>query len=186
MEHFDDSIALAPDPRQIADRLIETLDDFTHLKEAAPTLLFLFSERAIPFRGGLAWAVILFPRWQGPAGLIAAWLVAQFGAGQLGAALDPDYVVLFDAARWRSLDAERRERLVFHELSHLAAVEDEFGVIRRNRETGKPLLKLAPHSYEYFDAEIRRYGLDTCEADGLAHAIVEGEAQTRRRTLRQA
>lgn len=186
MQHLDDSVSLADEPRTLAARLIASFDEFTHLHEADPLLLFLFSERAIPFRGGLAAAVIIEPRWQGPLGLVAEFLFAQLGAPQLGAALDADYVVIVDASIWRSLDAERRERLMFHELSHLVAREDEFGVVRRSKETGKPLLKLVPHDYEVFDSEIRRYGVETCGVEAIAHAIVQGETQKKRRGLRIA
>jgi hypothetical protein len=186
VQHLDDSVTLAAEPQAIAARLTATCEDFTHLQEAEPLLLFVFSERAIPFRGGLAAAVICEPRWQGPLGLLAEFLVAQLGEAQFGAALDPDYVVVVDASNWRGLDAERRERLVYHELSHLVAREDEFGVVRRHKDTGKPLLKLVHHDYEAFDAEIRRYGLETVGIEAIAHAIVDGEARKKRRRLRLA
>jgi hypothetical protein len=186
VQHLDDSFALAAEPQTIAARLIATCEEFGHLKEADPLLLFLFSERAIPFRGGFAAAVIIEPRWQGPLGLVAEFLLAHFGKGQLGAPLDADYIVVVDASNWRSLDAERRERLMFHELSHLVAREDEFGVVKRSSQTGQPLLKLVQHDYEAFDSEIRRYGLHTCGFEAIAPAIVEGEARKRRRGLRIA
>jgi hypothetical protein len=116
--------------------------------------------------------------------LIAEVLIAQFGARQLGAPRDPDYIVVVDASHWRSLDAERRERLMFHELSHLVAREDEFGVVRRNPQTGKPLLKLVPHDVEVFISEVARYGIETVGCEAIAPAIVEGEARKRRRTLK--
>jgi hypothetical protein len=186
VQHLDDSVSLAAEPHTVAARLIASLDDFAHLKEADPSLLFVFSERAIPFRGGLAAAVVCEPRWQGPLGLIAEVLIAQFGARQLGAPRDPDYIVVVDASHWRSLDAERRERLMFHELSHLVAREDEFGVVRRNPQTGKPLLKLVPHDVEVFISEVARYGIETVGCEAIAPAIVEGEARKRRRTLKIA
>jgi hypothetical protein len=186
VQHLDDSISLAIEPKALAARLIAEVEEFGHLQEADPLILYVFTERAIPFRGGLADAVICEPRWQGPLGLLAEVLVARLVQQQDGAALDPDYVVIVDGARWRSLDAERRERLIFHELKHLVAREDEFGVVRRSSSTGKPLLKLVPHDYECFDAEIRRYGIETVGIEDIAPAIVEGQAQTRRRRLRIA
>lgn len=187
MQHFDDSIALAVEPRQIAERLIESCEEFSHLQEAEPLLLMLASQRAIVLRGARCNAVVCLPRWQGPLGLVAAWLVAQFGAVQFdGAALDPDFILVFDAAVWSSLDAVGRDRLVFHELKHIQPQEDEFGVIRRSKETGKPLLKLVPHDTELFDDELVRYGVEVCNAEHTAHAIVEGEARKRRRGLKLA
>jgi hypothetical protein len=185
VQHLADTISLAAEPQTLAARLIAADDEFQHLKEAGPRLLFLFSERAIVFRGGLAAAVIIEPRWQGPLGMVAEFLVSQLVERQDGAALDPDYVVIVDASNWRSLNAERRERLMFHELSHLVAREDEFGVVRRGQD-GRPLLKLVPHDYEVFDSEIRRYGIETVGCEAIAPAIVEGEARKRRRGLRIA
>jgi hypothetical protein len=185
MQHLDDSVTIAAEPKAIAARLIANLEDFSHLKDADPLLLFVFSERALPFRGGMAAAVIIEPRWQGPLGIVAEFLVAQLTRQQESVALDPDYVVIVDASNWRSLDAERRERLIWHELSHLVAREDEWGVIRRSQE-GKPLLKLVPHDFEYFESEIRRYGVEVCGADGLPHAVVAGEAAKRRRNIKIA
>lgn len=186
MQHFDDSVSLAAEPQAIAARLIETFEEFAHLQEAEPLLLYLFSQRALVVRGALAGACVCLPRWQGPLGLVAAWLIAQFGAVQFGAALDPEFIVLFDAPIWSSLDAVGRERLVFHELKHIQPQENEFGVIRRSKETGKPLLKLVPHDTELFDDELVRYGVEVCGAEHTAHAIVEGEARKRRRGLRIA
>lgn len=185
MQHLDDSVSLAVEPQHLAARLIASLEEFTHLKQADPLLLFVFSERAIPFRGALAAAVICEPRWQGPLGMLAEVLVARLATPQLGAPLDPDYVVIVDASHWRSLDAERRERLMFHELSHLVAREDEFGVVRRGKD-GRPLLKLVPHDVEVFLSEIERYGIETVGCEAIAPAIVEGEARKRLRGLRIA
>lgn len=186
MVHFDDTVTLADEPQAIAARLIDACDEFAHLKEADPQLLVLFSQRTLFLHGGQKAAVIVQPRWQGPLGMVAEFLIAQLGKPRFGAALDPDYLVIVDAAIWASLDAERRERLMFHELSHLVAQETEFGVMRRSNTTGKPLLKLAPHDVEIFDAEIVRYGVDVCGVEQLPTVIVEGEARKRRRNLRIA
>jgi hypothetical protein len=45
VQHLDDSVSLAAEPHTVAARLIASLDDFAHLKEADPSLLFVFSER---------------------------------------------------------------------------------------------------------------------------------------------
>lgn len=186
MVHFDDSITLAADPLTIATRQMAEFEEFEHLNEAKPVLLVLFSQRTIVFRGGRCAACIIQPRWQGPLGMVAEVLLAHFGAPQLGASVDPDYVILVDAPIWSVLEDEQRERLMFHELKHLAPQEDEFGVIRRSKMTGKPLLKLVPHDYELFEAEILRYGIEVCGAESAATAIVEGEKAKRRRHLKIA
>lgn len=185
MRHFEDSFSLAPEPQRIAARLIEQCEEFTHVREAAPRIATLFSQRALYLHGGQRAAVIIAPRWQGPLGMFAAFLVAQACAPVLDWE-DPDFVVMFDAAVWSALDEERRERLVFHELSHVVVVEDEFGVPRRNRETGKPLIKLGPHDCEIFDSELRRYGPEVVGIETTLQAIVEGAALAKRRKLRVA
>lgn len=135
--------------------------------------------------GGRAAAFIGQPRFQGPTGHFNEFLVAQFCRPLLDGE-DLDYLIVVDRPIWATLDAERQERLMFHELKHLVVQEDEFGVPRRSKETGKPLLKLVPHDFEFFADEIIRYGVDVCGAEGAAHAIVEGEAQKRRRGLKIA
>lgn len=185
MQHLPDSVTLAAEPAAIVARLVAGCDEFAHVQEADPRLLVLFSQRVIPFRGGRAWAVIIQPRWQGPLGMVAEFLLAQLGRPVFEGE-DPDYVVLVDAAIWSALDAEGRERLMFHELSHLQAQEDEWGAIRRSKETGKPLLKLVPHDVELFESEMRRYGVEVCHAEGFMHAIIDGEASRKRRNLRIA
>lgn len=184
MQHFDDSLALSADAQAIADRLIATCDEFEHLHAAAPRVPVIRSARALIHRGSRANAVIIQPRWQGPLGMTAEWLLAQFCAPLLEGH-DPDYVVFVDGAVWDGLSDEGRERLMFHELCHLVQVEDEFGVVRRHQD-GRPMLKLVPHDYEAFSSEIRRYGIETCGIEAIAPDIVEGEARKRRRGLRIA
>ena len=185
MIHFSDTISIAKDPAAMAARLIATAEELEHLEQARPLLLVLFSQRTIVFRGGTCAAVIIQPRWQGPLGMVAECLLAEFGRPVLEGN-DPEFVILVDAAIWSSLDEERRERLIFHELLHLQPQVTEFGVIRRSKLTGKPLLRLVPHDYELFEAEILRYGVEVCGAEDAALAIVEGEKRKRRRHLRIA
>lgn len=184
MIHFDDSITLAAEPNAIATRLIADAEEFSHLQEAQPVLLVLFSQRTLFLHGGQKAAVIVQPRWQGPLGQVAETLLAHLGAPQLGASVDPDYVVIVDIAIWSVLDAERRERLIFHELSHLQPQEDEFGSIRRNKVTGKPLLKLVPHDCEVFHSELERYGPEIVGIEATCEAIVVGLKAARRRKAR--
>lgn len=180
MQHFEDSFALASEPQAIAARLTADCEELQHVKEAAPRIAVFFSQRALFLHGGQKAAVIIAPRWQGPLGLMAGFLLAQACAPLLEWE-DPDFVILVDAAVWSSLDAERRERLMFHELSHVVWVEDEFGVGKRNRETGRPIIKLGPHDCEIFDSELRRYGPEVVGIETTLQAIVEGAAEARRR-----
>lgn len=183
MQHFDDSVTLAPECQALMARLIASCDEFQHLQEAQPRIAVLFSARALFVHGGQAAAFIGAPRWQGPTANLVAFLVAQFVRSVLDME-DPDYLIVVDAAIWSSLDVERQERLMFHELSHLVPQEDEFGVPRRSRKTGKPLLKLVPHDVEVFLAEITRYGPEIVGIEAACEAIVEGQAKARRRRFK--
>jgi Putative phage metallopeptidase len=185
VNHFPDSVTLAADPATIMERLLLEADDFEHIREAAPRFLVLFSQRVLFLHGGQKAAVIIQPRWQGPLGMVAEFLVAQLGRPVLDGQ-DPDYIIIIDIACWSALDPEGSERLIFHELKHLAWMEDEFGVGKRNQQTGKPMLKLVPHDIELFDAEMRRYGVEVCGAEDFLMAVVDGEANKRRRNLRIA
>lgn len=185
MQHLPDSVSLAPEPQAVLDRVIQEFEEHQHVREAAPRIVVLFSERPLFVHGGPAAAFICAPRWQGPTANVVAFLVAQLCQPVLDWE-DPDYLVVVDAAIWKALDAERQERLMSHEAAHLVAQEDEWGVERRSKETGKPLLKLRPHDFEIFASEICRYGVETCDVVPLAQAIVEGEAQKRRRKLKIA
>lgn len=184
MEHFLDTIALAEEPQALAARVLETCEELAHVADAAPRILYLASQRVLWLHGGQKAAVIVQPRWQGPLGMVAEVLIAHLAAGQFEASLDPDYVVIVDAAVWSSLDDIGRERLMFHELSHLQQPEDEFGVPRIHKETGRPLLKLMPHDVELFESEVRRYGVEVCNADGFVRAVVDGEANLKRKGFR--
>jgi len=185
MRHFRDSFHLASEPQTIATRLIETCEEFLHIQEAAPRIAVVFSERTVILRGSPCAAVIVEPRWQGPLSGMTEWLYAAFLAPVIDQE-DVDYLILVDRPQWDSLDAERRERLMFHELSHVVVHEDEFGAPRRSRETGKPVLKLGPHDTEVFTAEILRYGPHVVDLEEHCHALVEGEARARRRRFKVA
>jgi len=183
VQHFQDSFSLAEEPQRIARRLIAEDPQFPHLKEADPLLAVLFSQMEVRLHGARAAAIVALPKVQGTFRNLFEFLVAAFVAPLCGWH-DPDFIIVVDAAIWQSLDAERRERLIFHELCHVVAKEDEFGVMRRDKESGKPLLKLVPHDVEVFHAEIIKYGPEVCELETACEAIVEGAAQAKRRRFK--
>lgn len=124
------------------------------------------------------------PRVQGPLGALFTWMLAGACAKVLEWD-EPDFVIVIDAALWPDLDAVGQERLMYHELRHVAAVENEFGVPRLDHE-GRPLLKLVPHDAEFFHDEVEKYGVQVCGLEDAAIAIAEGEANQRRRKFRVA
>lgn len=185
MRHLADSYAVLPEAHQLATELIGQCDEFRHLSLAQPAILYLLSQPQVFLHGTPAAACIVSNRVQAPQPMkgLAAFLLAQtFSDGD-----DPDFLVFFDAATWSVLDLERRERLVFHELSHLRQRLTDDGELRFT-DDGRPVLALVPHDYEFFDAEVRRYGPIVCDLDTAAVAIAEGhrEAQARKRPRRVA
>lgn len=180
MRHLADSYTLLPEARELATDLIATCDEFRHLALAQPAVLYVLSQPQLFLRGQPANACIVTNRVQAPQPMkgLSAFLLAQ----TLGAGDDPEFVVFFDAAIWSTLDLERRERLIFHELSHLTQRLTDDGELRFT-DDGRPVLALVHHDYEFFDAEVRRYGPIVCELDAAAIAIAEGhrEAQARKR-----
>lgn len=175
---FADSYSLAPEPQALAVRLIARCDEFAHLVDAR--IACLWSEQQPMLRGAPCAAFVGYPRVQGPFSPLFAWLIASLCA-PLCDQEEPDFLVIFDHALWPALDAERQERLVYHELCHVVAREDEYGVVRTSPDDGRVLLKLVPHDYEFFDQEVRRYGPDVCGLDGAAVAIADGFRATERR-----
>lgn len=179
MQEFPDSFALAADAQVVMATLIARLDDFAHLHEAR--IACLWSERVPMLHGHPCRAFIGEPRVQGPMRPWFEWALAQFCAS-LFHGEPPDFVMVIDHAVFVSLDDEQRERLLYHELSHLVAKEDEFGIAKLG-DDGRLLLKTIPHDFEFFDAEVRRYGPDVCDLAPAAIAIADGlrAAQQRRR-----
>lgn len=184
MQQFSDSFALAVAAQAVTTHLIATLDEFAHLSDAR--IACVFSERVPMLRGTPCHAFIGQPTVQGPFSPWFEWSLAQFCV-ELFAGEPPDFVMMIDRAVWDSESLERRERLMYHELCHVVSREDEFGVAKM-ADDGRPLLKIVPHDYEFFDAEVRRYGPDVCNLDRAAIALADGfrAEQERRRPRRVA
>ena len=184
-EVFSDSFSLATDPQDCAARLIATLDEFQHLGLAR--IGWVFSEREL-FLGGDRKAAIVCTATnvvRGPLRHLVNWLVVGL-VEPLFEREEPDFVVLVDRALWDAVDVEGRERLVYHELCHVVAVENEHGTPKLSRDDGRPMLKLRGHDAEAFNPEIERYGVEVCGLEDTAIAIAEGERRKRRRHARPA
>jgi hypothetical protein len=178
VEQFADSFKLAEAPQSIVAQLIEREQEFAHLGLAR--LACVFSERELWLHGGQKAAIIATPAYvQGPLRHLLTWLVAGLVA-PLFEWEEPDFLILVDRALWDTLDPERRERLVYHELCHVQARETEFGTPRLGQD-GRPMLKLVPHDAEAFHAEIERYGVEICGLEDTAIAIATGERHRRTR-----
>lgn len=186
--------SLLPSAAAHAGRLIEQLEDFSHLVLAQPGIGFLASRPPLYLHGVRANACIGPSRVQAVAPLAGmwAWFLEQLilegkGAGLTGDVTNGvDYLVLVDAAVWGVLDDVGRERLMYHELCHLAQKRDRDDNPRFDQQ-GRPVLALVPHDYEFFDSEVRRYGPAVCGLEGAQLALAEGKRRPRvRSTLRKA
>jgi hypothetical protein len=62
----------------------------------------------------------------------------------------------------------------YHELCHIVARVDENDVERRSPDDGRVLLRLIRHDWEFFTAEVLRYGPSVCGVDDAARAIAKG------------
>jgi hypothetical protein len=133
--------------------------------------------------GAACYAFIAQPSVQGPLSKLFTWMLAGACARELEWE-EPDFVIVIDAAIWPTLDALRKERLMYHELRHIAARENEYGVPTLDKE-GRAMLKLVPHDAEFFHDEVSRYGLEVCGLEETAIAIAEGIATDKPREASQ-
>jgi hypothetical protein len=185
---FADSFELAREAHAILTRLVASpsaCPEFSHLVEAR--ILCVASQPTPIVRGAPCQAFICSPNVQvSPLKPLFTFLLAQLAA-PLFEWQSPDFVLIVDAALWPTLDDEHRERLIYHELCHIVAkVDEETGLEKRSQDDGRILLKLVPHDYEFFDAEVRRYGPDVCDLDRAAVAIADGHRAAQRRRLHVA
>jgi hypothetical protein len=180
VEQFPDSFALAEGPQAGVALLITRLPEFAHLAHAR--IVCIFSERQLFLHGGPCAAFITTgTHTMGPCRHLVDWLLAGFVAPVLNQE-DADFLILIDRPLWDGLDAERRERLLYHELCHVHAKEDEFGSPKVGND-GRIQLKLVPHDAEVFNAELERYGPVVCDFDQTLAAAVEGHRRRRPRAV---
>ncbi len=177
MRQLADSFALAPEAQAIGDRLIADVERLAHLGQAR--LVYMASQPLVTLHGIPSNACVVQPAVQGPLKRWFDWALAGFAAPVLEWD-EPDFVILIDAAVWGTLDARRRERLIYHELRHIVARETEYGVPKLDAE-GRPMLRLVAHDIEAFEDEIATYGIEVCGLEDACVAIADGLAVDRRR-----
>jgi hypothetical protein len=172
VQQLADSFSLATDAQRLAETLIRTVDRFAHLAQAR--YVCLLSQPAVTLQGTERAAIVCLPNVQGPLKRMFDWMVASLCAPVLNWD-EPDFLILIDAAYWSSRDTTgmRKERLVYHELCHVVARTNEYGVPKLDHE-GRPMLKLVPHDAEFFHDEVERYGLEVCQLEETAASIAAG------------
>ena len=173
---------LATDAAAIAYRLVQTVPELEHIKSARIAWLFTLDE--LKLGGGQKAAIISTPTVQGNLRKLFEWFLDEMTA-ELFDGDAADFLVRVSVGAWESIDAIRRERLVFHELCHLVHAEDRYGAPLFDDE-GRPALKLVPHDTEVFHEEIRRYGVEVVGLKEHVAAIEEGERRERVRAFKTA
>lgn len=185
-----DTFSLCPDAAAIARFLI--LEDATAAFPfaAQARIAYVLQQPMLLLHGEPAQAYIATARVQGSNRLLWSFLAAQFGQPEL---FELDFVVYLDAAVWDMLGRDlepgvsgypvQREALIYHELCHLRHSHTGEGEPRFG-EDGRPLLALTRHTYEFFQAEILRYGPVTLELDQVGLDFVEGAKRERTRKAR--
>lgn len=181
MERFADSYALASEAQSLIARE-QLRPQLQHTVGAR--ILCVSSQLQVFLRGDPAAAFIGPPKVQGPLRGLFEWFMGRLGEPVLNGE-DPEFIVMIDAAIWSSLDATKRERLIFHELKHLEIALNGDGEPRLH-EDGRFQLRVKRHDHEVFEDEIIIFGPEVCEIDGLCQAIVEGQKRARAKGQRRA
>lgn len=134
------SYEAAPEVEKIVRRLIS--DRFSHLATVRVECVFR-SEPAVK-AGKVTWATA-----RKVTGL-NAWLAMWRDGAGLEADAEEFFVIEVAKPVWLAMKPEQREPLIFHELCHCHAEEDENGQTR---------LTLLGHDLEEFTEVVKRYGL---------------------------
>jgi hypothetical protein len=182
MRYFPDSFQPAPDVLAIAANLIRTVPDLRYLSRLR--LGCISSQRALIERGQNVPALILQPAQVTGKSIerqVLEWSIAMLLLPQLEGQL-PDFIIWTDAALWSSAGPLDRERIVFHELSHLVQKRDSYDVPQFARD-GRPELRLRSHDAEVFYAEILRYGPAVPAFNDTALAIADATNALKPRKL---
>ena len=181
-EPLPDSFARHDEAQAILENLIREDSTFAHLVDAR--IVAIGSQQTPMLNAWPVEAWIAAPKVQGVFRGFFEWALSQLAAPVTSV---PEYVVMVDVATWGSKTAEEQERLLFHELCHVIVREDENGVPKCHRD-GRMMLRLRPHEFEFFDAEVRKYGPEVCQVEQAASGIADGHraAQARRRPRRVA
>lgn len=181
MERFPDSFALATEAQGLVAR-VQMLPELQHTVGAR--ILCVLSQPQVFLRGDPAAAFIGPPKVQGPLRPLVEWFLCGLATPVLDGQ-EPEFLVMIDAAIWSTLDATRRERLIYHELKHLVIAVTGDGEPRLH-EDGRFQLRVARHDHEVFEDEIKRYGAEVTGIESLCEAIVEGERRQKAKQKRRA
>lgn len=155
-------------PAAICERLVRSCDEFAHLKDGEPAMLFLFRTTPKTKAGRDVLGTCYMHSVQGELKPMFEWLlIEKFG-------YYPDFMIVLDKAFWDEADDRTREALMFHELLHAGQKHDKYGAPMFNKDTGRPTWCINGHDIEAFDAEVRRYGAWTPDIAAFVEAAKGG------------
>lgn len=144
-------------PWPIFQRLLERCEELAELKamlEQEITIAFML--RGGEWKGGQGKAVLgkcyCGPSAQGDLRPLFEQLLADT------ISYYPDFLIILSGDWWEEADDRSRECLVFHEALHAGHAKDQYGSPKFNRQTGRPVPCIVPHSIEEFSAVVERYG----------------------------
>jgi hypothetical protein len=155
-------------PREIADRLVADLEEFTPLRLGQPAIMILF--RCSPkVRGGRrVLGETCLPRFMGALSAVGTWLLARACGGTV-----PDFLILLDAERWGVATPQERTALIHHELKHCGHARDREGEPRFD-DDGNPVWAIEAHDIAEFQDTVRRYGAWSSDIGPFAAALKSG------------
>ena len=141
-----------PECREIFDRLVRECDEFAHILEGEPAVVFLLRRDPKIKQGRDVLGECCLPTVQGALRSMFEWLMLQ----QFGHR--PDFLVVLDKDYWDSCGDHLREVLMHHEAMHMGHALDKDGAPRYDKDTGRPVWCIQGHSVEEFTETVRRYG----------------------------
>ncbi len=155
-------------PREIAERLVASLEEFAHLRLGQPAIMLLF--RCAPkVRAGRAiLGETYLPRFMGALSAVGTWLLASACGG-----LVPDFLILVDAEWWGLAAPHERAALIHHELKHCGHARDREGEPRFD-DDGHPIWAIEAHDIAEFRDTVRRYGAWSPDIAPFAAALTAG------------
>jgi len=86
----------------------------------------------------------------------------------------PDFLITLDAIQAQSMPDLVFCALVDHELCHCGQRLDEFGMLKFDRDTGKPLFTIRGHDVEEFVSVVERFGIEAAGDSAVDLVIAAG------------
>lgn len=157
-------------PQDIANRLVDEVPRFSHLKEGEAVIMFVMCDFKVNKKGRRVLGQISLPQFQGSMSKLCSWLLAMACEGHW-----PDYIMVLESEFWGNAQPKQREALVFHELCHTEHSVGKDGELKF-KDDGRPVFGIQGHDIEEFNAVVERYGAWLPDIKLFAAALRDGGA----------